>query len=298
MMAARRPSDVEFSRQAISYVDERTGVLRRLGERDLAQEPLHLCETVPAGCEPVFGVGLTFAAARIRAARRGLVCHAVATANRSVPAWGYRLADGKPLPLNPRIAYPRDAHPPGISDGVDYSDALARTLAEHATLLTVTEAVHPLIDHGVLELAAAHLDDEGAQYRRMIDILRIDLAIHDITSQLGVPTLAFSIGDKVVCCAGAPRMHDVLRRGLRRVLLAHQARVHRQPEYAPPLVTALTGRSWSAATAPAPPDLVGAPDAQVSALIGAGYQPVVVPLDHDPKLRRLVPCLLRTVLLR
>jgi hypothetical protein len=81
------------------------------------------------------------------------------------------------------------------------------------------------------------------------------------------------------------------------VVRAVQARVHDQPGYAPPPGSALPVRRRGDRPAPvpdSPPLTVGILAARLRA---AGRTPVVVPLDHDPGLVRIVPYLVNVVLL-
>jgi hypothetical protein len=222
--------------------------------------------------------------------------------------WGLRLPDGAPCPVDVSAAFPalfhptspqsldegRDPVPPGVAAGYDWDEAIEAALLDHClrrTLAEVTTAESPYPELAIDDITP---DAIGARYRAMLDTVGETPTVYDVTGSTGVPTLAFCVGARTVAYACARNPADALREGWERVLLAYQSRVHEQPEYAPPPVPPLAPRLRGRRASP-PPAPVDA-DGLVAALRVGGAVPVVIPLDHDPEVSRILPHVVCVVL--
>jgi hypothetical protein len=190
----------DFSERANSVSDDLFGRFGRIDEGDLAQFPLHVARTAVPGVGPVYGYGVDFATARHRTALRALA----ASVSRS----------------------------PGVAAAPTRDDAIIDGLLAHCrTLLIGMPGVGPMIDIGRIEL-----DPTGARYRRLAAALPEPVRCHDLTCRLGIPAVAMELGGRTVAYTAGRTLADAVRDGLEQVLLAFQARVNDQPEYAPPPV--------------------------------------------------------------
>lgn len=290
-----------LDRAGARLVEPRVGVLGEVSERDFVQLPVNVAAVTVAGrTRPVTGAGPTVATARWRAILAGLASYAVSTPDRDrlaggrVPGW--RLADGTAHPLAAdRVFASPHADPPGVAAALTWSDAVTTALLDWCARLTAADrlAARPRSHPVPVRPSALALDDEAAAYLRMLDILGIWPRVLDVTGPLRVPTLAFGAGDRTVAYVSGLRAADTMPAGLLAVLLDHQSADSGQPAYAPRLVPQLP--AGIAGVAASVPDDRLEPGDVVDALRGAGFDPVAVPLDHDPELARLVPFIVRVV---
>jgi hypothetical protein len=242
-LPAEPAPDEPFDVSAARLVDSRTGVLGELSERDYAQLPLNIAAATVAGRSgPAIGAGPTPALARTRAAVRGLVSY-----------------------LTPEVE--PGCGPAAVGTGATQEEALSAALSDLCAGLTAAESGRcvPLDPAGLVG------DDEAAAYRVMADILGLRLRVHDVTGPLGLPTLAYGVGNRTIAYVSAPTAGATLAAGLRAVLLDEQSRRHGQPDYA---------RSPTGACGPVPAPSTTSRVAEV--LAAQGRAPRVVALNHDP----------------
>lgn len=280
----------ELDAAGTALLDPRLGVLGEVAERDYTQLPLNMAAATVAGwSRPVIGAGLTVQEARWRAILRGVAGFAVSAVNPGGQVRAARLADGstRMLPAAEVFVAP-DEDPAGVAAGYTWAEAVSAGLLDACARLPASHTGPPRR----IDPHAAGPDAEALAYLRMIDILGVPLGVYDVTGHLKVPTLAFGTGERTVAVVSAPRAADALPAGLRAVVLDEQARRTGRPECAPSAVPRL--------------DLAGAPDAEppapctegdlIAALLAAGHDPLVVPLDHDPEVHRIVPYIARVVM--
>ncbi|NJP88495.1 hypothetical protein HCN51_03320 [Nonomuraea sp. FMUSA5-5] len=289
-------------------VDSRLGVLGMLDEQALTQSPVAVCQAVvsdPFGVLPgwaparqSFGWGPDQRTARLR-------CLLAALATYGVPAldhpdgegvvWGVNLPDGRPrsvpatalhLPSPPAQPAAEGRAPVGAGAGLSWVEALAAGLRAHcedllrdhlsnasqaATLPTPTDPPH---------------EPEAEALLRQLALAGETPDIHDLTAVLGVPAVALTVPRQEAQVSVAATLPDALRDGLERLLLRRQSRAPGQHVYARPHPL------W-------PPD--GDPAQAVRAMAGAlrraGKVPVAVPSHADPEVSRLLPFVVRIVLL-
>lgn len=291
-LAAAEPLDPDILDAAASSLrDDRLGVIGELSERDFAQLPVNVAAATVAGRRgPVIGAGLSVAEARWEAVLAGVTAHAVSTVDSSRELAGARLADGavRTVPGSAVHAGP-DAHAVGAATRYRWSDAVSAGLLDWCARLTAARP-GPVVR---LDPAALDPDDEAAAYLAILAILDVDLAVYDVTGHLGVPTLALHAGERTIAYVSAWRPADALADGLRAVALDEQSRRHGQPDYAPKPVPQLD----IAAATPGTPAAACTEGDAIAALLADGLDPVVVPLDHDRGLHRLIPFVARVVLL-
>jgi hypothetical protein len=128
--------------------------------------------------------------------------------------------------------------------GVDFATARHRTaLRALAASVSLTHC-RPLPIDGpgvgpVIDLDRIELDPTGARYRCLAVALPEPVRCVDLTCRLGVPAVATEIGGRTVAHTAGGTLADAVRDGLEQALLAFQARVNDQPEYAPPPVPQL-----------------------------------------------------------
>lgn len=208
---------------------------------------------------------------------------------RLVPA-----ADAFPL-LAPG---PLSARPPaGVAGGYDWREAVTRGLLAHCRGLTEAEANRGDATYQSVDLAAVELDATGVRCRELLARLGELPDTYDITGSLGVPTVACYLAGAPIASGTGMTAASAVSDGLLRVVRAVQARVHRQPGYAPAPGPAMAAERRGRRRSP----LVEAPLLDTTALAArlraAGRTPVAVPLDHDPGLARIAPYLVNVLLL-
>ena len=326
-LRAGEPVDREgLDAAGAAMLDARLGVLGEVSERGYAQLPLNVsAATVSAPPRLVTGAGLTVREARWRAVLAGVAAYSAtavdpARLDAAGRVCGYRLADGRPVPVDAGVAF--DPAAPGVVAGYDWAGAVsAGLLACCARLTAGSAAAQPArpqtpgtqtpgpgpqfldprfldpryLDLRTVEVLAADAGEEALAYLRMLEILSVPLAVHDVTGVLQVPTLAFGVGDRTIGYVSGLRAADTLTAGLRAVLLHEQSRRHGQPDYAPPEVPQLPPHAGATGGAAEPP-AARTEEQVVAALVAHGHDPVAVPLDHDPQVHRILPYAVNVVI--
>jgi hypothetical protein len=185
--------------------------------------------------------------------------------------------------------------PCGVVAAYSWAEAVLEGLIAHCRRLTMArigthDALFPQI-----ELSGPLLDDLARYATAMLAAVGVSAEAYDVTSVLGVPTVACALEGRVVAYGCAPSLSAALSRGLENVLLAYQARLNGQPDYAPPEVPDLPGH-LRGAPAPAPPlgSLCDAP-ALRHRLAELGLTATAVPLDHDQEVHRIMPYVVHVV---
>ncbi|MCX4445044.1 hypothetical protein [Streptomyces sp. NBC_01789] len=294
-----RCGEEEFSTRVVTAVDARFGVVLSLGEDDLPQVPLRRTRAVvadpasPGRTVTVSAWGADFATARHRTAMLALGVHR--SLSFDAPwAWGLRLRDGAPC----RVDAPAlESAPVGV--GLDWPEMVTDALLARCRQELITGAgaapgagVAPGTAPGPLAgvpIPAPGRDgDRVAAHRlRLLAVLGLDVRLLDVTAAAGAPAVAAVVDGAVHQLVCRPRRADAVRDVLAELLVAVQS--GQEP------VALLAGIG----TAEAPARAVGGEDVvagAVTALRRSGREPVLVPLDHDPALGRILPCVGKVVL--
>ena len=267
--------------------DARIGVLGELSERDYVQLPLNVTAATVAGrARPVLGAGLSVTQARWQAVLAGIAAHAVSTMDHG-QVWARRLADGTARLVDAAAVF--TARNVGAVARYSWSEAVSAGLFECTAMHT---AAHPGPVTRLDPMALDH-DEQAGAYRTILRILEVPLEIYDVTGPLRAPTLAFRAGQRTITYVSAPRPADALADGLRAVALDEQSRRNGQPDYAPPEVPQLVVTNTRTGE---PPASVTEPEV-IDAMVAHGLDPVVVPLNHDPEVGRIMPFVARVVIL-
>ncbi|MEO3884457.1 hypothetical protein [Nonomuraea sp. B5E05] len=284
-------------------VGSRLGPIGLLDEQALAQSPLAICQAVvsdPFGALPgwapsplVHGWGPDQRTARLRCLLAAMATYGLLALGPGEEAvWGVELPGGRPRPV-PRAALRLDGSgtpraPLGTGAGLSWPEALAAGLRAHCEHLPAAHLPAAPDDHTGPGATAARADSGGTDAEALLRQLALageSPRIRDLTAALGVPAVALTLPGRETLVSAAATVPDARRDGLERLLLRWQSRTSRQHAYAGarPL--------W-------PPD--GYPSQAVRTMAGAlrraGKVPVAVPLDGDPEAARLLPFVLRVVL--
>ncbi|GAA1774394.1 hypothetical protein [Streptomonospora arabica] len=223
--------------------------------------------------------------------------------------WAYGLVDGDALlvdaarvfpALGPGASPPRagDAAsrlPAGAAAAYSWSESVQAGLLAQCHRRTLAAIGASAAPFPRLDFAAADLDERGDHCRALLGAVDHEVACHDVTGPLGVPTVVCLLGGAPAASSSGLTVADALAAALEKALLAYQARTSGRGEYAPavpPLPARLRGESTR--TAEAGPRLTGADLA--AALAAQGHRPAAVPLDHDTEVSRVMPFTVRVVL--
>lgn len=228
--------------------------------------------------------------------------------------WGYLLAMDEICVVSAHLAFPTLADQTGqktpeeivsdIASGTSWAEAIGRGLLAQCKRLTLEEipaAEKPFLQ---VDLSKISLTETGRRYHQISKLMRLPLQIYDVTGSANIPTFAFLCEDKTITYTCHFDVRQALQDGLEQCLQQAQAATNRQPAYALPVARPLPTRlrdsalfssrfltieeqtwPWSAVQT-----------GLSTVLTGLGYQPIVVPLDHDPALARIFPYIVRLLL--
>ena len=137
----------------------------------------------------------------------------------------------------------------------------------------------------------------------MLDLVSETVTVYDVTGVLHVPTFAICIDDEVAALGADTNVSRALREGFERALLYYQLRGKQiaafRPVQLPNTFSRLRGPTQIVPPLPFTGDEWSACQQRIQqALQGLGWQPLVIPLDHDPTVSRVLPYLVRVVLAR
>ncbi|MGP4015823.1 TOMM precursor leader peptide-binding protein [Saccharopolyspora sp. 5N708] len=318
-----------FSNAAAACFDAATGLLGDLDEGDFGQLPLKVsrAEYANAMLLPDFApeqsaaveVATDFTEARERATRRACERYAASVVDRrKLPVsgdgeprtWGLDLTTGGARSLSAADVFPAlsgkpsaEADSVGLASGFSWSEAVSRGLLALINRITAAEARTAESAFPGIEVTALPQTDLAQRYSKMLEILDVEVSVHDITGSLGVPTFAACAGADTVGCASGLDVSQVVEAVLEQALRYHQARTQKWPAYAvgatdhlPQLPSELRGAPGDAPAQPAPGEWPEIQALLLRRLREAGHRPVAVPLDHDPVLNRVLPYIVKVVL--
>lgn len=337
-----RLTDEEFSRRAAVCAGDLVGVFGSPVERDFVQQPLHVCAIEvpdPAGlldrgeaAVTITGAGLTFATARLRAARKAFAVHGslMVDPRRLVPAKpggidvradpddlllavrrgsvsglvpGYGLVDGDRQLLDVHRVFPalRVAGMPyepsaGVAAGYDWDEAVTAGLVGQSRSLTIRSMSASRRPFPRVDLAGAALDERGDRYRALLAATDLPVTVYNITGPLGVPTMVGYLGPVAAGCGSSLSGAVALTDTLEELLLHHQAGSNRQNAYAPSSVPGVPPALRGTEVVPIAAGSTAT--ALLSKLVAYGHNPVAVPLDHDREVNAVMPYVVHVVMSR
>ncbi|SCL44840.1 YcaO-like family protein [Micromonospora citrea] len=216
---------------------------------------------------------------------------------------GVALTDGRIRLVPVSRAFPAlhavdraEAVSPGTASAYGWQEAVTTGVLAQVRRLTLDEMVTAGRPSPRLDLDAVALDPVGERYRTILAATGERVTAHDITGTLSVPTVLCQVGRAAQGCASGLSIAGALRDALAEAVVSYQSVLHGQPAYAPPPIPAPSSssepeRRWLGAD---PLDL----DAIVAALAAQGWQPVAVPLDHDPEVSAVMPHTVHVVVTR
>lgn len=191
----------------------------------------------------------------------------------------------------------------GVAWGASWEEAVGRALLDRCSDLTVQRVTGTRQRYAPLDLAGMCLPAEETHLLHLLQIaIGQSLAVYDVTGSLGVPTFATCVGAQVVAYTTAWDEVRALGMGLLRALQQYQAEYCQQPAYAltavPALPLALRGTQPSVPHYLLPDTWSARRAWLVQRLQAEGLRALVVPLDHDQALARILPFLVRVLVWR
>ncbi|RDI66466.1 hypothetical protein [Nocardia pseudobrasiliensis] len=332
---ARSPrlTEAEFSARAAGFRGEWTGLFTDPDESDFAQIPLRVCRATvsdPVGLlrlrgEPrpeVVGWGGDFAFARYRAVEQALATYASIMVDparlqtnsvRDSDAAGraatlralltgavrghthaYRLDDAAVLMVDATTAFPVLAAatpyrlPPGVAFGYSWDDAVCRGILGQCREI----ALRGLRTGESVATRVRPPRGSATESATLARLFGAELELWQVRSVPAVPAAACTIGGRLVSCTSGLTFDDAATAALETALLRCQSMAEQRPEYAPRVPEDIVVGGIAAEVHEAEPmDLA----VLTSMWARAGRRPVVVPLDHDPRLSAALPYLVHVV---
>lgn len=187
--------------------------------------------------------------------------------------------------------------PVGTGAGLSWKAALRDALLQHCRVRALSAMRGGACRAARLDLRALPADPDTEYVLAMLQAVGEEVTVHDASGALGVPTAVAAVRGEPVATASATSVTGAVRDALLRGLLARQSWWAGEPAYRP-VLPAVPARALSHETLPAPVEPELDVDDLVERLARTGAEPVVVPLDSDPELHRLVPFLVTVVVWR
>lgn len=223
--------------------------------------------------------------------------------------WGYVLTTGEACALPAPVVFPvlqgvpaSSKIPPGVASGRSWAEAVSRAILAHCKRLVIEQigkAQEPFLQ---VDLAQVSLDDLGNRYRQMIEIMNLPVTVYDVTGESGVPTFAFVNAGETIAYACHLDPQKALSEGLERIIQQSQSIANQQPAYAllpvPPVPANLRSSHMTLLHSPLSPGWSWSTIQAylLNALEHQGYTAIAVPLDHDPELIKILPYIVRVVI--
>lgn len=221
-------------------------------------------------------------------------------------AWAYELGRDRPTTIEVHQAFPAltavdhlPSSPVGAAAAYDWRGAVSQGLLQHCEELACSELEQQAETMPRLDIDGLTLGEESRRYLRLARALGDSLVAYDFSAEVGVPTIVLVRGERTVACVSGLTIGAAICEGLKRLLMDHQVgpgqpasnrRCDPLPKVPPRRRIEPLQRPVDIAPA-RPRDLI-------AALARRGLRSVVVPLDHDPALNRIIPFLVQVVLTR
>ncbi|NUR60162.1 MAG: hypothetical protein HOV87_16090 [Catenulispora sp.] len=283
--------------RATELIDARLGVLESLDEGDLPQSPLAVCRATvsdpyaarrsatPAPLPEAVGWGEERADARLRALLAAVAGYGGLAARTPGVwwTWGVELHSGRPRRVRLESARTAGGYvrlPRGAGAGLSWDEAVA------AGLRSQLESVYGADCPDGEEISLTDVPDD--YLRRLLAVTREPVRILRLKTP-GISAFSLAIAGRKAIVSSGPTEAHALSDGFERLLLGWQTGRHHE-------LAASSPRSFG----PVPGGAEGADpygvQVMAACLRDAGRIPVVVPLDHDPAVTRLLPFAAEVVL--
>ncbi len=189
----------------------------------------------------------------------------------------------------------------GIASGMSWEEAICQALLDWCNYLTVEEVKNTRRAYAQVDLSSASLMPEGTYlYRLLRETVGQQLCIYDVTGSLGVPTFATCFGEQVLAYATHYDEAHALGIGFERALQRYQAEHCQQLECvgvpAPALPSFLRASRLSVPRYGLPTAWPARQEWLLQRLRLNGFRVLVIPLDHDPVLARILPFIVQILL--
>ena len=188
----------------------------------------------------------------------------------------------------------------GVASGMIWEEAICQAIFDWCNYLTVEHLQEAHRAYSQLDLAAMPLSPEALHLHRLLTSAGAQITIYDVTGSLRVPTFATCLDGKVVAYSTHGDAAQALRLGLQQALQQCQAEQYRQPAYAltpvPDFPEHLRSEQLSVPHFAFPGAWADRQAWLLQQLQANGLRACAVPLDHDPALARVLPCIVRVLL--
>lgn len=188
----------------------------------------------------------------------------------------------------------------GIASGMIWEEAICQAIFDWCNYLTVEHLQEAQQAYPQIDLATMPMSPEALHLHRLLTSAGAQITIYDVTGSLRVPTFATCIDGKVVAYSTHGDAAQALRMGLQQALQQCQAEQYRQPAYAlapvPDFPVHLRSEQLSVPRFAFPDAWSDRQEHLLQQLQANGLHACAVPLDHDPALARVLPCVVRVLL--
>lgn len=189
----------------------------------------------------------------------------------------------------------------GIASGMNWEEAICQALLDWCNYLTVEELKEARQVYAQVDLARVLLPAQGEYlYRLLKTALGEQILIYDVTGSLHVPTFATCFGERVVAYTTHYDAAQALDSGFAQALQQYQAEQYQQFEYAvapvPALPSSLRAPQLSVPHSTQLDTWSARQEWLLQRLQASGLRALVVPLNHDPALTRILPFIVRVLL--
>lgn len=190
----------------------------------------------------------------------------------------------------------------GTASGGIWEEAICQALLDWCNYLTVEQLQNTHQAYLQVDLDRTPLTPEGLHLYHLLKAAGRQITVYDVTGPLQVPTFATCVGEKVVAYSTHCDGVRALSMGLEQALQQCQSEQFQQLDYAVAPVVDLPVNLRSDQLFVPRSTLPEAWPARQQWLLqqlqASGLRAFAIPLDHDPALARVLPCIVRVLLSR
>ena len=195
---------------------------------------------------------------------------------------------------------PSEQSMPGLASGFSWAEAVSLALISCYRFWAMTHLEDLQEPAPLVDMSLPPYDSAGARYRCMLDLFGKTLSIYDLSALLGIPMFAFCWENETLAYSAHLDVQRALEAGFEQAVQYMQAMTHRQPHCAPPVVPGLPrrlrGTRVGGPVSNVPADWPSRQAALQQLLQARGWRAFVVPLQPDPALAALLPCIVHVLL--